>query len=1343
MSNDLTILPYELENIRNDLKARAVEEFGLADAQFEGSNISQLINLISYAAFMQNTNATFAFNEMFISKAKDRRNVIKHAKQMGYIYKKNISYQYKIKLRVLRSGTVVLNKYQRFKSNGNDYIYLGDNIVDEYGTYAYLKLLSNENNNNLVGGYSTNNLKKNKYIISEDGEVCEVLYKENIENPKLLLNILSGKELPMYSIKSQDILVEELDDNGNPVRQQGWRNFIKVGSIDTFVTDNTKKIFKMQITLDDNKEFPPSLNDNITSFLHISNDKEGNTFYKMDDDTEYIINTINSITLYFENNDIIEINLDDKYNDKILSNIKILEKNIHLTLKDIPINDVYRDNDLNEITGSSAIRINKLKHTPKEGSYSGVTVSYGSFTKELSEQEAPINGSGAIIVPEIVKKYEIVKNLEIKDDDIIIPDRYNIVTNISLLSVIDDNGNKTIIDEEYYDYKNNIITLDTTSLNRPEYNNGKYSVEITIDYVIPLKKSIIKAHYIYSIESLSNIKVKLDYNYIMDNRGYLARRFYFSDFKGEIKANQKEYSKNNPNGWNGFYANSFNPETNILTFPIGKIDGDLSEYPETLNSHYHNCYVEIDGKRKGLHNIMTTPFKRTRFSFTEPIIDPISLQITGFKKYDENTTFCSITGTMVKNELDIIVKEGLMRRWIEETESSIESRKNAIKNNIKMPIPIYKNPDLQIEVRPEMVKEGYFSIHESNIEDDGIEMFISRTLPSGIVEQDYRWTKRKELLTENIGDDDHTFITMADDNYEDYLNIFTKYAGTGTPLSLGMKIKINVLTSKGSKGFTNTLIEPMDSEDFEAIYYIQESMIPNILHIEGSDAESTESIRKNAVLFSNTANRAVTKNDYKTICESQGYISVAQIWGGEEEVPKEIPGHIIFSFIPTSRPINFLNTAEGNYILKDITQNDLFYPTYYEITGREGYFKQRNDKDIRVLFNILNNYKIITLKFDYEKSIYMDFDIYIKVFKYRFGQTIVETNKNIFNAARDFFIRNIEKYDSKFFYSSLLRYVDQELGDDFGLEMTTRYSVELSDSLYEPHKGSFMNASNKDLSAGDNMTGLIGDNDLWKFKMPIGLPEIDLFESNEVLDGVIIRKGRLLEYKLTTCNTKDFLIPGDYLYMEMTPTAILSLDIDGNPEKYPNIYSETIEISIMYTKNYKSFKNGESEVFKIGSYTIYKNKDIAVLEFFTHAYWNIESQAIVDEKLLAKKDKYKNYDDDLGGYIYQSEDLGKPIYYKVDENGDLMYLPNGEKIETMREKNTPISKYSNIPKPYTDDFEVYEFFDEDKLLYRYKKGVLPRYYFIEKPKRIIFNGYEKNIKNIKNVFGRLRTVNFL
>ena len=1592
----LKVTAYELDDIKNELKRTAIEKFGLVDAEFEGSNVSNLINLLAYSTVINNTNLTFGLNEMFIGQAKDRRNVIKHARQMGYVHKRKTSYQYKIKIKSKVNGLVTLSKYDTFTSNGNNYVYMGETVHEYFGNYLYLNLLTNEFQNsinnidrpNATKWYDyENNLQEGSYIISEQGLVCKIIRKEDSLASRLLVEQVNDEVIPTLSNVGQELYVVDtegkIDENGNfegPYDASGYRNMLKVGNIDTFIYEETLRVsgytegvVKIQVSVRKGLEFPlftkiqnpPGRlietidgSYNIRQFDQITKDISpgdasydasgkyilGSGQFKREIDgenktvgTQFPIKNINTAVMIQPDGTRIDLNtcgLTNKDGTLRFDNQKICTNEVHpaATVKNyglhsalvITENDILPDEDLEIIVyyadkanvrlgdgnvvfvdgrwmfldgqytapasgdyvpadlvkdGLSAVKdgsyiyvdgnyifidCNKnwlkdayhvtsgtyvfvdgnyryvgglTQYTEENGStfvtidgnkyeLDGVinykldivevtngiytivntngTISYirvedlydgalapqgyidgnyllvdGQFTlvgandpipsyadgnifrvdgdrilidgdadrfQGIDAQYVVINGEYKLIDtndlsadgygltidgntifidgnysfidgniplynPQVTMTQEQLDvhsntgNIIYMDGNIIFSDGDEIffleqntntnlyegdginssVTKIQRIKRKDllINGNNIIIPPQTtfincwkseicgaristpFENVKSVQTINVKTPDGQEFCHEEYLIEentiiltvagepvacypdgsklcIDLEYYEKVARSNMIIKYCYSGRP-SNSVIELNYSYDKDADGCLDRKFFISDLRGEKLENERNWDPiTNPDGFNGFSACDFDEETSILTFKVSnrtglleniqaKVDGLIAnntitdEYRQTeinllnIPTNYYerqscaNRYLD-----KPLNEALSTPYRCTRFSVCSYSDDEHDIRT--FTEFDENTAFAKVCQVVEKNKIEVVVKEGTIKRWNEETDASKEARAVARENNIAEPDILFKYPELLVYPNEDMIKNNYFTILNEDIEHDGIELFVSRLTEKNRIEES-EWTNRNELLAEHADDRDESFVITTDLEYEEYINIQTKYAGAGVDFSIDMAFRLNLLTSSGEKGYTNDLIVP-NNPNFEASLYNEEAKISSILYIEGFEIESTDSIRKNAPLFSNTANRAVTKKDYLTICESQDFISQAQIWGGETNVPTNKPGWINFSIIPYSRPISFTIDNNNNYILNRLVDPELSFASYFQVTGRDNYNALLTDNKSS-LFNILNKYQIISLQFNYDKPIYIDYHIDVNIVRYKVGQNAAETHQYIFNNIQDYFIDDIEKFDSIFFKSSLVRYIDEKLGDNFGIVSNIKTSIDLYDNLNTPDLGVFRNKTMVDLSP-NVITGLIGLNDDWEFTLPLSLPIEELFEETLVNKFVVLKRGRLIFDNLTKVDTHNFLESGDYLFMDDNMYNHKSVDLGGEVEDfitsyegkkiydYPSEKSGVIEIPVLYRKG---DYDRNPITYKVGTYIIYKKEKLAQFILNTNYNNNINNSEVIVKTL--------------------------------------------------------------------------------------------------------------------------------
>lgn len=87
MSNKTTITELDFFEIKDQLKAFMRSQSKFLDYDFEGSNMSVLLDILSYNTFQNNFYTNMAFSEMFLDSAQLRDSVISHAKELNYLPK--------------------------------------------------------------------------------------------------------------------------------------------------------------------------------------------------------------------------------------------------------------------------------------------------------------------------------------------------------------------------------------------------------------------------------------------------------------------------------------------------------------------------------------------------------------------------------------------------------------------------------------------------------------------------------------------------------------------------------------------------------------------------------------------------------------------------------------------------------------------------------------------------------------------------------------------------------------------------------------------------------------------------------------------------------------------------------------------------------------------------------------------------------------------------------------------------------------------------------------------------------------------------------------------------------
>ena len=83
-SSQVNITDLDFDDIASNLKEYLKGQSTLKDYDFEGSNISLLIDLLAYSSHVSAFNANMVASELFLDTAQIRKNVVSRAKEIGY-----------------------------------------------------------------------------------------------------------------------------------------------------------------------------------------------------------------------------------------------------------------------------------------------------------------------------------------------------------------------------------------------------------------------------------------------------------------------------------------------------------------------------------------------------------------------------------------------------------------------------------------------------------------------------------------------------------------------------------------------------------------------------------------------------------------------------------------------------------------------------------------------------------------------------------------------------------------------------------------------------------------------------------------------------------------------------------------------------------------------------------------------------------------------------------------------------------------------------------------------------------------------------------------------------------
>ena len=83
-SSQINVTDLDFDNIAENLKSYLQGQDKLKDYDFEGSTMSVLVDLLSYASHIGAVNTNIAGSELFLDSAQIRKNVVSRAKDLGF-----------------------------------------------------------------------------------------------------------------------------------------------------------------------------------------------------------------------------------------------------------------------------------------------------------------------------------------------------------------------------------------------------------------------------------------------------------------------------------------------------------------------------------------------------------------------------------------------------------------------------------------------------------------------------------------------------------------------------------------------------------------------------------------------------------------------------------------------------------------------------------------------------------------------------------------------------------------------------------------------------------------------------------------------------------------------------------------------------------------------------------------------------------------------------------------------------------------------------------------------------------------------------------------------------------
>jgi hypothetical protein len=216
MSNNiLPITELDFFAIKQQLKNYLKTQTKFKDYDYEGSNMSVLLDVLSYNTFQNNFYTNMAINEMFLDSAQLKSSVVSHAKELNYIPRSNVSPKAIVRVTIKDSNTdgltILIPKFSRFSSQyqGQTFTFVTDKSYLAYkispGTFV-------ADNVEIYEGEILEGFQKDGFIFSEEDNVQSfkcVLQNENVDISSI--RVFSDDDTEEYVFRKDIYGVEKND----------------------------------------------------------------------------------------------------------------------------------------------------------------------------------------------------------------------------------------------------------------------------------------------------------------------------------------------------------------------------------------------------------------------------------------------------------------------------------------------------------------------------------------------------------------------------------------------------------------------------------------------------------------------------------------------------------------------------------------------------------------------------------------------------------------------------------------------------------------------------------------------------------------------------------------------------------------------------------------------------------------------------------------------------------------------------------------------------------------------------------------------------------------------------
>ena len=191
MANPNTpITELDFDAIKEQFKTYLRTQTQFKDFNFEGSNMSVLLDVLAYNTFQNNFYSNMVMNEMFLDSAVLKNSVVSHAKELNYLPRSRKSAKALVRVSIidetLTDQTIIIPQYTNFFTNyeGVNYNFVTDQayVARKVGTGTYVA-----DNVEILEGQMLTSFQREGFIVDSDGVLRVALTNDEVDTDSLFV----------------------------------------------------------------------------------------------------------------------------------------------------------------------------------------------------------------------------------------------------------------------------------------------------------------------------------------------------------------------------------------------------------------------------------------------------------------------------------------------------------------------------------------------------------------------------------------------------------------------------------------------------------------------------------------------------------------------------------------------------------------------------------------------------------------------------------------------------------------------------------------------------------------------------------------------------------------------------------------------------------------------------------------------------------------------------------------------------------------------------------------------------------------------------------------------------